>query len=120
MYERYPLKYQIICIVLTALFVWAFVIAREPRQWRRLFQSVFSKGEQFSVNKNKVIDESLKSYGIVIAMALLVVDVYFFVTMLRHQDVERAKQMSVEDWNRLQEQNKIQSTSPAPGRNGIN
>lgn len=118
--ERYPLKYQIACTLLTALFVWAFVIAREPRQWRRLYQSIFSKGEQFSVNKNKVIDETLKSYGIIVAMVILVADVACFVTMMTHQERERAKQMSVEDWNRLQEQNKIQSTAPVQGRAGIN
>ena len=120
MFDRYPLKYQITLVILSALFVWAFVIAREPRQWRRLYQSIFSKGGQFSVNKNKVIDETLKGWGIVIAMIFLVLDVWCFVHMLRQPDIDRARQMSVEDWNRLQEQNKIQSTSPVQGRAGIN
>jgi hypothetical protein len=118
--ERFPLHYQIACIVLTALFVWAFSIAREPRQWRRLFQSVFSKGEQFSVNKNKVIDETLKRYGIIVAMIILVADVGCFVAMVTYKERMHAKQMSAEDWYRLNEQNKIQSASPAQGRAGIN
>ncbi len=117
--EGFPLKYQIACIVLTALFVWSFSVAREPRQWRRLFQSMFSKGEQFSVNKNKVIDESLKKYGITIAMIILVADVACFVTGVTHKDRMRAKQMSAEDWYRLQEQSKIQSTAPTTGRAGL-
>ena len=59
-----PIHYQIACVILTALFIWSFSIAREPRGWRRLFQSMFSKSETFSVNKNKVIDEALKRYGL--------------------------------------------------------
>ncbi len=117
--ERYPLPYQIACIVLTALFVWAFSVAREPRQWRRLYQSIFSKGDEFSVNKNKVIDESLKNYGITIAMIILVADVSCFVAMVTYQERMRAKQLSVEDWNRLQEQSKIQGSSSTSGRAGI-
>jgi hypothetical protein len=56
MEDRLPLPYQIACLLLTALFVWTFSIAREPRGWRRLFQSLFSRSESFSVNKNKVIE----------------------------------------------------------------
>jgi hypothetical protein len=117
--ERFPLPYQIACIVLTALFVWSFSVAREPRQWRRLFQSMFSKGNEFSVNKNKVIDESLKKYGITIAMIILVIDVACFVAMVTYQERMRAKQLSTEDWNRLQEQSKIQGATPANSRAGI-
>ena len=97
MFDRYPLKYQITLVILSALFVWAFVIAREPRQWRRLYQSIFSKGEQFSVNKNKVIDETLKSYGIIVAMIILVADVACFVTMMTHQERTRAEQRLAHD-----------------------
>jgi flagellar biosynthesis protein FlhB len=117
--ERFPLQYQIACIVLTALFVWSFSVAREPRQWRRLFQSTFSKAQEFSVNKNKVIDESLKKYGITIAMIILVADVACFVAMVTYKERMRAKELSVEDWNRLQEQSKIQGSSPGSGRAGI-
>lgn len=117
--ERFPLHYQIACIVLTALFVWAFSISREPRQWRRLYQSTFSKAEQFSVNKNKVIDESLKKWGILIAMVILVIDVGCFVAMVTYKDRMQAQTMSVEDWFRLNEQNKIQGAAPQAGRAGI-
>jgi flagellar biosynthesis protein FlhB len=118
--ESFPLKYQFACIVLTALFVWSFSIAREPRQWRRLYQSTFSKGEEFSVNKNKVIDESLKKYGIVIAMIILVADVACFVTGVTYKSRMHAKEMTPEDWYRINEQNKIQSTAPTQSRSGIN
>jgi len=117
--ERFPLPYQIACIVLTALFVWSFSIAREPRQWRRLYQSIFSKGTEFSVNKNKVIDESLKKYGITIAMIILVADVACFVAMVTYQERMRAKLLSDEDRYHLQEQNKIQGSSTSSGRAGI-
>lgn len=118
--ESFPLQYQIACIVLTALFVLSFSIAREPRQWRRLYQATFSKGEEFSVNKNKVIDESLKKYVIVIAMIILVADVACFVTGVTHKSRMHAKEMTPEDWYRINEQNKIQSTTPTQGRSGIN
>lgn len=74
-----PLSIQIACIILTALFFLAFGIAREPRGWRRLFQSMFARNAEFSVNRNKAIDEKLKRNGIVIAMILLVLDVGLFV-----------------------------------------
>jgi hypothetical protein len=82
--SKFPLHYQIACIVLTALFLWSFSVAREPRGWRRLFQSMFAKSDNFSVNKNKVIDESLKRYGIFVAMSILVADVTCFVLMVTH------------------------------------
>ena len=74
-----PLPSQIACIVLTALFFFSFSVAREPRGWRRLFQSMFATSADFSVNKNKVIDERLKQYGIFIAMIILIADVSLFV-----------------------------------------
>jgi flagellar biosynthesis protein FlhB len=109
----FPLKYQVACIVLTALFVWSFSVAREPRGWRRLFQSLFSKSDDFSVNKNKMIDESLKKYGIIIAMVILVADVTCFVWGITNRYRVTAEQMSSEDWNRLNEINRIKSTSPS-------
>jgi hypothetical protein len=112
MEDNFPLRYQIACIVLTALFVWSFSIAREPRQWRRLFQSTFYRTEQFSVNKNKVIDEILKTWGIRIAMLILVADVACFVTGITHKDRMQAKDMSADDWYHLNEQTKIQQTAP--------
>lgn len=118
--DRFPLQYQVICIVLTALFIWAFSVAREPRQWRRLYQSMFSKSEDFSVNKNKVIDESLKKYGIIIAMIFLVADVGFFVWGATYRDRMRSADLSKEDMFRLQERNKIQGgNSGATNRSSL-
>jgi len=114
--DRFPLQYQVACIVLTALFVWSFSIAREPRQWRRLFQSMFSRSEEFSVNKNKVIDESLKKYGIVIAMVILVADVGCFVAGVTYRHRMQMKALSPEDWYRLNEQNKIEGANPGDSR----
>lgn len=109
--DRFPLQYQIICIVLTALFVWSFVISREPRQWRRLYQSKFGKAEDFSVNKNKAIDENLRKYGIIISMVFLVADVGFFLWGASHHDRHKNDSLSKEERLRLDEQEKIQNTS---------
>ena len=108
----FPLKYQIACIVLTALFVWSFSVAREPRGWRRLFQSFFSKSGDFSVNKNKMIDESLKKYGIVIAMIILVADVSCFVWGVTHKFRKSAQQMTREEYDRLNEINRVRASAP--------
>jgi hypothetical protein len=110
--DTFPLRYQIACIILTALFVWSFSVAREPRQWRRLFQSIFYRTDQFSVNKNKVIDEILKSWCIRIAMLILVADVACFVAMVTYKERMHARDMSADDWYHLDEQNKIQQTAP--------
>lgn len=111
-----PIQYQIACVILTALFIWSFSVAREPRGWRRLFQSMFSKSETFSVNKNKVIDESLKKYGILIAMAILVADVTCFVMGVTHPFRERAKLQSRQQKESIQEINKIQGSAPEAAR----
>lgn len=111
--SKYPIEYQIACIVLTALFLWSFSIAREPRGWRRLFQSMFSKSETFSVNRNKVIDESLKRYGIFIAMTILVADVTCFVMMVTHP--LRTRQITKEEWEQQREINKIGSGGGVDG-----
>jgi flagellar biosynthesis protein FlhB len=112
-----PIQYQIACVILTALFIWSFSIAREPRGWRRLFQSMFSKSETFSVNKNKVIDEALKRYGIVIAMIILVVDVSCFVFGVTAPFREKMRSLSPEQRENMNEINKVKSNtgvSPLP------
>lgn len=107
--DRFPLVYQIICIILTALFVWSFMVAREPRQWRRLYQSKFGQAENFSVNRNKQIDESLKKYGIIIAMIFLVADVGVFLWGATYQSRMERDQLSREELLRLSELERIQS-----------
>lgn len=111
-----PIHYQIACVILTALFIWSFSIAREPRGWRRLFQSMFSKSETFSVNKNKVIDEALKRYGIVVAMMILVVDVSCFVLGVTDRYRDKMRNLSQEERESMEEINKYQhSTKPNTG-----
>ncbi|MDZ4404104.1 hypothetical protein [Prosthecobacter sp.] len=105
-----PIQYQIACVVLTALFIWSFSIAREPRGWRRLFQSMFSKSESFSVNKNKVIDEALKRYGIIIAMVILVADVSCFVMGVTYPFREKLRTLSPEQRDSMNEINKFQNS----------
>jgi len=107
-----PIHYQIACVILTALFIWTFSIAREPRGWRRLFQSMFTRSESFSVNKNKVIDEALKRYGIIVAMVILVADVTCFVMGVTDRFREKARNLSPEQIERMNEINKIQSGKP--------
>ncbi len=110
-----PIQYQIACVILTALFIWSFSIAREPRGWRRLFQSMFSKSETFSVNKNKVIDEALKRYGIGIAMIILVVDVSCFVLGVTYPFREKIRTLSPEQRDNMNEINKVKgSTNSSP------
>jgi len=105
--ENFPLAYQITCIILSALFLWTFSIARDPRGWRRLYQAKFGKVEDFSVNKNKKIDETIKQYGIIIAMTILVLDVSLFVYGItyRHRAAQRTltkeEQLQREDMQSL-------------------
>ncbi len=110
-----PLAAQIACLVLTFLFFCAFSVAREPRGWRRLFQATFSKGGEVSVNKNKVIDESLKKYGIIVAMVLLVADVSLFVWGMTYSDRMKAAHQTPEDRDKLEEYRKAMGSSNAEG-----
>ncbi|HEY1083449.1 MAG TPA: hypothetical protein VGE29_14365 [Prosthecobacter sp.] len=110
--DRFPLVYQIACIVLTALFVWAFVVSREPRQWRRLYQSKFCRAEDFSVNKNKIIDENLKKYGMIVAMIFLMADVGVFLWGASHFNRQQQHSMSEEERLRVAEQEKLQGSMP--------
>ena len=116
-YENFPLPYQIICIVLTGIFLWTFSIARDPRGWRRLYQAKFAQKDEFSVNKNKKIDEVLKKWGIVVAMFFLVVDVIVFVSGITYST--RMKKHILTDDERFHaiDVQKVNITSPqAPRR----
>jgi uncharacterized membrane protein AbrB (regulator of aidB expression) len=110
-----PLPIQITCIVLTALFLFAFSVAREPRNWRRLFQSMFASSSGFSVNKNKVIDESLKRYGIIVAMVILVIDVSLFVWGLTAQTRQLQKSMTQDEAIQLNEIQKLNGNRGSDG-----
>jgi predicted anti-sigma-YlaC factor YlaD len=110
-----PLPNQIACLVLTALFFFSFSVAREPRGWRRLFQSMFATSADFSVNKNKIIDENLKKYGIVIAMVILVADVSIFVWGVTARNRNALERMSAADRMRLMDVQKVQGTQGAAG-----
>lgn len=110
--ENFPLSYQIICIVLTALFLWTFSIARDPRGWRRLYQAKFGKKDEFSVNRNKSIDEGIKKYGIAVAMAFLVADVSFFVMGVTHRYRHSQRPMTQEDKFRAMDTQRIMENAP--------
>lgn len=105
--ESFPLIYQIACIILTALFLWSFSIARDPRGWRRLYQAKFVKHEDFSVNKNKKIDEAMKKWGILIAMMFLVSDVSCFVLGVTFKYRNNPKQWTKDDMYRAQDVDKV-------------
>lgn len=109
--DRLPLPFQIACLILTALFVCAFNLSREPRSWRRLYQSTFTSADRISVNKNKAIDAKLKKWGIRIAMLILVIDVAVFLFGITAPSRKRQSEMSLDDWNRFNEMKKLESIS---------
>jgi hypothetical protein len=111
---HFPLPYQIACIVLTALFLWAFVVARQPRNWRRWFQAMFSRADRFSINRNKVLDEKITKYGIIVAMVILVLDAAVFVTGMTHRTRNESKSVPVDEWHGTQETKKFNGTLPQP------
>jgi hypothetical protein len=107
--DYFPLHFQILCIVLTALFIWIFCIARNPRGWRRLYQAKFCNPEDHSVNRNKRLDELIRKYGIMAAMLVLVADVGFViwgVTNRYRHDSQRP--MTKEEQFRAAEAQRIQ------------
>lgn len=110
--DRFPVPFQIGCVILTALFVLAFSISREPRSWRRLFQTRLSKNPDISVNRNKFLDEQLKKYSMTIAMIFLVADVSCFVIGVTSPLRHRIEQMTPEERNRVEEMRRIQGNRP--------
>ncbi|MDZ4287710.1 MAG: hypothetical protein U0984_07120, partial [Prosthecobacter sp.] len=93
-------------------FLWIFLIAREPRQWRRLYQAMFSQADRFSVNRNKVLDESVKKYAIIVAMVILVADAAIFVLGISHWKRIEAISVPVQDWQGVKEPKKFNGSSP--------
>jgi hypothetical protein len=109
---RFPLPHQIACIVLTALFLWTFMVARNPRQWRRLFQAIFCRADRFSINRNKVLDERITRYGIIVAMVIFVIDVGVFVAGMSHRSRIQANPVPVEEWQGKSLQRPFNGTLP--------
>jgi hypothetical protein len=109
----FPLPYQIACAVLTALFLWSFNIGREPRGWRRLYQAKFSRKEDFSVNRNKRLDEIIKKYGITIAMVILIADAGIFVlgVTYRYRNTPQTPMTAEERLRSLEAQRILESAS---------
>jgi hypothetical protein len=114
--ERLPLPFQIACLILTALFVCAFNLSREPRSWRRLYQSAFTGSERVSVNKNKTIDAKLKKWGIRIAMIILVIDVAVFLFGVTAPARKRNLEMSADERNRIEELQRLEGKNPGDPR----
>lgn len=114
--ENFPLHYQVACILLTGIFLWTFSIARDPRGWRRLYQSRFAQRDEFSVNKNKKIDEALKKWGILVAMFFLVVDVAVFVSGITYSARKKKHVMTDDERFHAIDVQKANITSPAPPR----
>jgi hypothetical protein len=103
----FPLPYQIACAVLTALFIWSFSIGRDPRGWRRLYQAKFSRKEDFSVNRNKRLDEVIKKYGITIAMVILMADAGIFVLGVTYRSRNTQVSMTEDEKRRALENQRI-------------
>lgn len=110
--ENFPLAYQIACAVLTAVFLLTFAIARDPRSWRRLYQAKFGKRSDFSVNRNKQIDEGIKKYGISVAMFFLVMAVSLFVLGVTYKQRHTQRPMTQEDKFRAEDTQRILESAP--------
>lgn len=110
--EFFPLKYQVACIVLTALFLFAFSVTRDPRGWRRLYQTKFGSNDTISVNKNKKIDESIKAYGIYVAMIFLLADVSCFIVGVTHRYRNSDRQLTKEEQFRIMDVQRMKSGGP--------
>ncbi len=111
--ENFPLGYQIACILLTGVFLLTFSIARNPRGWRRLFQSKFSKTSELSVNKNKRIDEMIKKHGISISMIFLVGAVTCFVLGATYRYRIKAKQETRDEQFQRMDLERFKAGAPA-------
>ena len=105
--QNFPLSYQIACAILFAIFLWTFSIARDPRGWRRLYQARFTRKEDFSVNRNKWLDENIKKYGISIAMFFLVAAVSIFVLGVTYRHRHALVPDSTEDRARADDSHRI-------------
>jgi hypothetical protein len=103
----FPLAYQIACAVLSALFLWSFSIGRDPRGWRRLYQAKFSRKEDFSVNRNKRLDEVIKKYGIAIAMVILTADASIFVLGVTYRHRHTQPSMTADERMRALEAQRL-------------
>lgn len=114
MEDGFPLRYQIACLILSALFIWSFSVSRDPRGWRRLYQSLFAKPDDISVNKNKGIDERLRKWSLIIAMLLLVVDVACFIAGITAPSRHGRQEMTRDQWNQVEELRKLQDLGSAP------
>lgn len=71
------------------------------------------------MNKNKVIDENLKKYGIVVAMVLLVSTVICFVLGLSQYDRDKIRNSAPSDNIIRRDLNRINADSPAENRRSI-
>lgn len=112
--EGFPLVYQILCIIFTAVFLLTFSIARDPRRWRRLYQAKMAQnGEQVSVNRNKRIDENLKRYGIIIAMIFLLADVTCFVLGVSYRHRSNHRELTPEEKLQQIEIERFKASSPS-------
>jgi hypothetical protein len=115
--RNFPLAYQIAFVVFAALFLWAFTIARDPRGWRRLYQAKFERHEEFSVNRNKRLDEVIKKRCIPIAMIFLTAAVGAFILGITHRHRHTPQTpMTQEDKFRAADTRRILETPKDLGR----
>lgn len=75
--------------VLLLLFLWAILIARRPRDWRRLWQDLMHPGVQISVNRNKRLDELLRRYSVMAGGIFLIAAAASFLFATRAMVEER-------------------------------
>jgi hypothetical protein len=105
-----PLGAIIACVILSALFFFAYGVAREPRNWRRLYQHYRHSAEPHNVNKNKALDERIGRQASVVAVVILVIDILVLLGGVGYAAYERYQNIDEDTRARQEEVRKLNST----------
>ena len=90
------------------------LVARDPRGWRRLYQAKFEREQEFSVNRNKRLDEEIKKRCIPVAMVFLTAAVGAFILGITHRYRNTPESDPPEDRFRKED---AQRVLPTAGKN---
>lgn len=110
--------------VMLMLFLWTILIARTPRDWRRLWQDIVHPGVEISVNRNKRLDELVRRYAVMAGGVFLICAALLFLGATRvlveeRRQPTRATHIEVEEIQRMEESERRERAREllhAPGR----